>query len=917
MPIWCRFTTCIVLLACAGPKSAHSQQGAPDLSQINTSELNGQARSLTFQRRYDEAVPLLEELISRLEETVSPEIENDLKSAYLFLGVGRMIQNELAKAIGAFEAMEKRFPKDVRTRLAIDFRGDCLFNLGEYDLAAQAWKFLLENFTLEPDFYRDTVGKLGDAYLASQKWKEALEVLRPLFVRMPPGLGKARLAGDLIRCHVELGEIEMLVALMPFVDDHGAQVRTDLNFNLTLIRGGDRMFAEGKHLEALLCYQLVYPLEKIKTVLAERLEMQKKRRVAVLKAGGTDLRSFVAAGTQIAKTQAEIEEISEVEPYTPELNFRLAQLYYAMGRPFEAIWAFSETWHKYPEHPSAERGLYAAAALAAEVGLDEKALRYAGDYVGAYPNGEFYEETAKLGAQIYSRRKRWEECEAWCTDRMEARPDAPVNGDLLFFRGYSRFQQERHPDAIADYSVSLEKYPAAETREQAMYWLPMALLFHGELAECRLKFEEYLARYPSGSYEEDSRFRVGAASYGLGEFDRARPELERFISDYPSAVNRAEAHNILGDIAGAEGRLEDAAKEYSEAPRHTDAIAQIDYATFKLGEVFELLERWEDMEKTFSEYLDKYGLAGRYTEAIWRIGFAQAQRGDHEKMLATYADAIARFVDDRKAVGVDLILDDWVRESRRIRGVSLAKELQARAREKVSRRTAHLRYLRALHAAGENGLPEGGFQEKDVSVASPAVLLWMAEICRKTHEAVAVAALETLCAEFGETEWVEPALLELGKIRDARGDREGALKMYDEIFRRFPTSERAGEALARKAEILAASGKPAEAVETLEMVLAAKEYKGPLWPAALYRIGELLEAQGKTREAFAYYQRVTILYQHYADWTAKAYLRSGEVLEKLGIREDAARTYEEMLGHEFLSGFNEYAEAQQRLAKLR
>jgi hypothetical protein len=76
--------------------------------------------------------------------------------------------------------------------------------------------------------------------------------------------------------------------------------------------------------------------------------------------------------------------------------------------------------------------------------------------------------------------------------------------------------------------------------------------------------------------------------------------------------------------------------------------------------------------------------------------------------------------------------------------------------------------------------------------------------------------------------------------------------------------------------------------------LRVKDWKGELWPEALYMIGESLRAQGKEKESFAYYQRIYVLYAHYKDWSSKAYLRCAEISEKLGLKDDAKRTLEEM-----------------------
>jgi tetratricopeptide (TPR) repeat protein len=887
-----------------------------DFSQKNTSDINSTARMLTSSRRYQEAVPALEELIKRFEETSDPAHAGDLKSAYLYLGVGRMTGNDFSGAVSAFEAMEERFPKDTLTRLAVDLRGDCQSHLGNYDAAIAAWRHLMDAFTLEPSFRQETLEKLGDALMAAERWQEAADLLEPMFASAPIGLAKARLAGDLVRCNIELGRFDAIAALVPFLDDFGAQVRTSLDFNLTLIRGGDRMFEEGRHLEALLLYQLVYPLEKIREVLEARRESLGSRRVALLKSGDADLRTLVALGTRVARTEQELEALEGVEPFTPEINLRLARLYTAMNRPFEAIWAFSETWHQSPDHPAAERGLRAAAVLAGEAGLDDKALAHARACVENFPEGEFFGEMVRLGGQVLLRSRRWQECIAWTDAHLDENPDLSCAADLLFFRGFSRFQGEDFEGAVADYEASLAADASDENRERIGYWLPLTRLFMGEIGEARGGFETYLSEFPGGTRVEDVRFRIAASSYGLGEFPRARRELDRYLADFPGGMHKGEAHNLLGDIAGAEGRSGDAIREFSLAARSETSMEAINYATFKRGEILEQLGRWQESLDLFQDYLKTHGLDGRHTEAMWRIGLAHSRLGHPERMLETYRKAIAEHADKREAVGMDLILDDWVRERTTMAGAPPVKELRTMLDDAsdAGSTTAALRYLRALDMSGNP--PKQPFDNSDIEAASPAVLLWIAEQSKASNRPLAMHALEKIRSDFAGTEWLEPALLQIAILHEEDGDTPSAITACTDLFERFPRSPRAGEALARKADLLEKEGRDEEALETLETVLAVKEYKGPLWPRALVRTGEILEKSGRTEEAFAYYQRVYVLYGHYADWTARAYLRSGRVLENLGKTEEAARTYSELLDQERLSDFDEFHEAKKRLAEL-
>ena len=104
----------------------------------------------------------------------------------------------------------------------------------------------------------------------------------------------------------------------------------------------------------------------------------------------------------------------------------------------------------------------------------------------------------------------------------------------------------------------------------------------------------------------------------------------------------------------------------------------------------------------------------------------------------------------------------------------------------------------------------------------------------------------------------------------------------------------AARATMRLGDVKRVQGHFDEATKRYEEVLQVKEWKGELWPQALYFVGESLREQGKEKEAYAYYQRIYVLYPHYKEWTAKAYLRCADISVNLGLKDDAVKTLGEI-----------------------
>ena len=96
-------------------------------------------------------------------------------------------------------------------------------------------------------------------------------------------------------------------------------------------------------------------------------------------------------------------------------------------------------------------------------------------------------------------------------------------------------------------------------------------------------------------------------------------------------------------------------------------------------------------------------------------------------------------------------------------------------------------------------------------------------------------------------------------------------------------NEVAARATMRLGDVKRIQGHFDEAVKRYEEVLQVKEWKGELWPEALYFIGESLREQGKEKEAYAFFQRIYVLYPHYKEWDCQKVPSLRGDLRKVGL----------------------------------
>lgn len=890
---------------------------------------------------FADALPFFEQMIEIQGSSKDPMIVSGMERVYYNAALCKFFTGNFPAAQVAFERYNGKYKRGTYLHESYVYIGDALRYSSRHADAIKQYQEALKRFRYPTDTRTDIYSSIARCYLAQDDWKSAVDPLKRAFASAPDGLRRNRAATLLATAYLKTMDLESIYKIVPFLLTRDSLASRSIAFNIAALEAGDTLFADERYREAFWIHRLVYPYEDVianSQAYLDRLNAM----VAASSRYAARPRYLMRLHEWIADTEAEIKAMSEnVENYDNELSYRIARGYMESKRFFEGRELFLRLFEtRIPEHT--EECLYLAFICSTRCGDNGRTHMIARKYMDEFPGGEWYDVLTLIDGQIMAQDKDWKAVIAHFSEVLKVRPEHQSAAECLYLLGYAHFMEEEFEQSRVRLMEIREKYPQSDLMPDAVYWCAMDSIFSGDFETGEKDFSEVIEKYPDCRYVADSRYRRGVCNYALAEYDLADRQLGEFVSLYPENENAAEAVMTRGDIAGAVGRLNDAVGFYTTAMNTTTNdlnIEQYNHCSFQCGQMLFDMERYADVRDHFTKYVKNNRPESNIPLAVYWIGRAMQQQGEKLGALKFYSDAALRFGKDRKSVGVDMILDEWVALTRKCtkvesdaawEGIKYTIRNSSASRDPVSA----LRFQRLL--VYRPGISEGEKQREldsicntaNITNAGPAVLELMLDTAKErgqTNFAVRVAS--AIISDFTETDYALSARAWLADIALAQIAAEpegspkieklysGAIRNLTVIREVYATQPEAAEALIKLGGIYTTQGKSEEADECYKQVLGVREWR-PLWPAALLGRGQCAEKAQEWLKAAAYYERIYVMYSGYRAMTAKAYLARAKCLRR-GYEVVAAKeTLKAMLAAEDLKEFPEYEQAERMLSNL-
>lgn len=918
----------------AAPNAAPSGSGL----QASAREIREQAFRAFAQGEFDGAIPAFEQLVQIYSESKDGSIRMGLEQAYYNLGLCYFFTGNFGSAEKAFLNYMTKYPHGSHTAESCVYVADCRRLSGKNKEAIKAYEDALKRYTFGGDLLTDIHANIAQCYLADDDWGAARGPLLRAFRSAPDSLRRNRAATLLATAYLKTLSLEKIYPMVPYLLQRDSLASRSIAFNMAALEAGDSLFQEERYREAFWLHRLVYPHDEV-LVRTEAFHDYLQKRVELEKKEITDPRRLMRFQQWIGETEAEMKALEGVDSYDAELEYRIARGYMEALRYREARELFLHL-NAIGGKDKAEESLYLAFACSSRLQPWTRAYEIGRQYTEKYPSGQYYDEVTLLMGQMYAREQNWAETIRHLDAVLQARPNHQSAAECLFLLGYANFMEEHFDTAVTRLRDLRRRFPGNELVPAATYWTAMAQMFNGTYEEAARDFDELIAHHPDSQYLEDASFRRGICNYALAQYDLADERLSAFLKAHPDGKLAAEALMTRGDIAGAQARIDDAVRYYQlamERPEDTLNVEHYNHCAFQAGQILYDAKRFPAARAHYQRYIDRNRAESNIPLAVYWIGRCLFELGEPAGTARFYRDAVLKYGTDRKAIGVDMILDEWVATTHKLPADQSRvawNDLQTALRNALSRgdRVGTLRLSRVLmfhpdiKPAERESILTSLLQAENITNASPAVLEGMLDgaITRgQTNLAVAVA--QDVVQEFTETDYALNARLFLARTDiarmanadpDAAGKlREDAIKHLNVIRSVFASSDDAAQALLLLGRLYRDDGKLEDAESCYDSILSVRGW-GRCWPEALFGRGLCAEARKELAKATAYYERIYVMYAKYRPWAAKAYYQRASCLHRLYEDAKARETIQELLKADDLSPYPEYEQAKQLLAKL-
>ena len=333
--------------------AAVSGSQAQDASQLGFSQLQAQANALVEQGQLTEALPLLEELIVRVDSSDNADFKLDFAlylvgTAYIQRYVDTGNVEELNQSLIWYDRLERDYPKSPNVKRAVLKRIDILRAIGRTDEAIALMREVLsgqKNLYLNQQQLTKMLKDLCQIYYGEGKFEEGMPYFDQLIARGITIEDKSLGAAASFEGLVEANSLDEAIKRLPLLAKESS-VRYLPRLNVALLKASDTMVEDERYTDAALILNLI----KTTDLMIEYNENKLAEKLVALdraQAFGSQER-IDGLRQEVESLKQNLENFAEMPALRNELLVRRARNFSKTDRPYESFWMFFDLLNENP-----------------------------------------------------------------------------------------------------------------------------------------------------------------------------------------------------------------------------------------------------------------------------------------------------------------------------------------------------------------------------------------------------------------------------------------------------------------------------------------------------------------------------------------------------------------------------------------
>jgi len=285
-------------------------------------------------------------------------------------------------------------------------------------------------------------------------------------------------------------------------------------------------------------------------------------------------------------------------PYDTDVQLRIGDAYYALGRYREAIESYNR-------------------AIGAEPGGDYAMFQVANSY---YRAGRTFEAVSNFRKtlRIY--------------------PFSRLREQAQYNIAYIYLNTNNYSQAIEEFQTVINKYPGTEWAARSQYNIGDAYYNAGEYEQAIAAYQKVLDDYPRSNYIIEAIDGIQYAQLSAGRTDSSSAILEDFLSDNPASQTADQLRYRQALNVFQRGDYENAIGEFRQYLRVTNSEDLMPEAYSNLAESYRQTGQVDQAIETYRTIVNEFPEQEMASSALTSLGTLNYEKGAYTEAHSNYAE---------------------------------------------------------------------------------------------------------------------------------------------------------------------------------------------------------------------------------------------------------------------------------------